>query len=664
MHFAVSAVERVRPRLGLSSSLVLATISVLAALMVVDGWLDIRREQAIFWDDLSQRSHMLADSLQDVLANPLYRDDIAWADDATKLFAGHTGVNYIQVFGADGRLLTDTRVWSYPIGEAGDEYILRALAGQRSTSFLGPEEGLSLATPITVGREVVGVANLNLSTSTLQENINGIIAQQLWQGTILVTIGALFAFLLGQYICRPVKRLALAAKRVGEGEFAPPFATGRTDEIGDLAQALEEMSGKVKERTDQLQRAKDELEEKVAERTAAFQASNVRLLAEIEERERLQDQLLQTQKIESIGRLAGGIAHDFNNMLTPIIGYAQLGKGKLPPGNSLLHDLDEIQKAAERATNLTSQLLAFSRRQNIEPRVINLNHLIVDTGNMLRHLIREDIQLAMLLRSEMKLVKVDPTQVEQVLVNLVINASDAMPNGGNLTIGTSDITLDQDADIEPGNYVMLEVSDNGVGMTDEVRAHVFEPFFTTKEVGQGTGLGLATCYGIVKQAGGHISVCGELGRGTSFKIYFPVADEGIKKLPLSSEPATLPLGEETVLLVEDEEMVRSLATHILREQGYSVLEAANGVEALAVAEEYSGEEIHLLLTDVVMPEMGGRELADRLMTTRPRTKVLYCSGYTEDVFFNVGVLEHETAFLPKPFSPPALALKVRKVLDS
>jgi signal transduction histidine kinase len=391
-------------------------------------------------------------------------------------------------------------------------------------------------------------------------------------------------------------------------------------------------------------------------------------VAMILEKKGLEQQLQQAQKMESVGRLAGGVAHDFNNLLTAMMGYAGLARESIPPDNPASVCVQEIQKAADRAATLTNQLLAFARRQIIEPRVINLNDLILDMGKMLRRLIGEDVELVLRPASEACAVKVDRGQMEQVLVNLAVNARDAMPDGGRLTIETTIVTLDEGyalthPEVSPGQYVMLAVSDNGVGMAEEVKAHLFEPFFTTKEKGKGTGLGLATCYGIVKQSSGHIWVYSEPGQGTTFKIYLPQVDELPGSLPESEEPAALLRGKETVLLVEDEPAVRELAAHVLRAQGYTVLEADNGDAALRQVGEQAGEKIHLLLTDVVMPRMSGKELADRLKVIRPDLKVLFTSGYTDDAIVHHGVLQAEIAFLQKPFSPVTLARKVREVLD-
>ncbi len=387
-----------------------------------------------------------------------------------------------------------------------------------------------------------------------------------------------------------------------------------------------------------------------------------------QERQRLEAQYHQAQKMEAIGRLAGGVAHDFNNLLTAIMGYVGLTLYTLPLDDPVRQDIEGIQQTAERATNLTRQLLAFARKQVTHPTILNLNELILNVDKMLRRFIGEDIELVTLPAPDLGQVKADPGQLEQVLLNLAINARDAMPHGGKLTIETANVTLDDTyashhAEVTAGQYVLLSVSDTGVGMTEEVKAHIFEPFFTTKERDKGTGLGLATCFGIVKQSGGHIWVYSEVGQGTTFKIYLPCLEDTVSPGPEQDKSDDLPRGTETVLLVEDEPSVRELAVRTLRQQGYQVLEAANGDEALRVFQEHAEEAIHLLLTDVVMPRLGGKELADRLKAMHPDIKVLFISGYTNNAIVHHGVLKPGITFLPKPFSPQMLAHKVREVLD-
>ena len=389
---------------------------------------------------------------------------------------------------------------------------------------------------------------------------------------------------------------------------------------------------------------------------------------DITERKRLEEQFLQSQKMEAIGQLAGGIAHDFNNLLTAILGYCQLGMMKVPPEDGINGYLREIHRAAERASHLTRQLLAFSRRQIIEPRLINLNDLILNMDKMLRRLISENIELVALPALDLGLVRIDPGQVEQIVINLAVNARDAMPEGGTLTIETSSVVLDEEyarvnPEVIPGGYCMLAVTDSGIGMTEEIKAHVFEPFFTTKEVGKGSGLGLSTCYGIVAQNNGHITFDSEPTKGTTFRIYLPLLEGPATAMATSDRHDHLPEGTETVLLVEDEPSVRDVASHVLREQGYTVLEAGNGNEALNMVQAHSHGQIHLLLTDVVMPLMGGRELAGQIREIHPETAVLYTSGYTDDAIIRHGVLEADTEFIEKPFTPTDLARKVRELLD-
>jgi PAS domain S-box-containing protein len=381
----------------------------------------------------------------------------------------------------------------------------------------------------------------------------------------------------------------------------------------------------------------------------------------------LEQQLRQAQRMEALGRLAGGVAHDFNNLLTIINGYAQILTRRSSPDDPHQGLFDEILTAGERAATLTRQLLAFSRRQVLEPRVLDLSSVLANTEKMLRRLIGEDVELVTTLKPDLGRVKVDPGQMEQVVMNLAVNARDAMPQGGKFLIETCNVEVDEEyarshSPMMPGKYVMLAVSDTGCGMDLETQAHIFEPFFTTKVQGQGTGLGLATVYGIIKQSGGFIWVYSEPGQGATFKIYFPCVEEA---LPAAESKLRRPTrhtkGKETVLVVEDEKGVRSLVCEVLRSNGYTTLQAEGASEALKIAEKHR-KPIHLLLTDVVMPHIGGKELAQRLSTLHPESKVLYISGYTDDAIIRSGISGGRTPFLQKPFLPDALLLKVRDVL--
>jgi PAS domain S-box-containing protein len=380
-------------------------------------------------------------------------------------------------------------------------------------------------------------------------------------------------------------------------------------------------------------------------------------------------QLRQSQKMEAVGRLAGGVAHDFNNLLTVIRGYSELLLTRLSATDSMRKDMEEIKKAADRASGLTRQLLAFSRRQFIAAKVIDLNALITNMDGMMRPLLGGDVvELCAELDPQVGAIKADPGQVEQVIMNLAVNSRDAMPSGGKLTIETRNVTIGKHArreapEMEPGSYVLLAIRDTGHGMDEETKSHLFEPFFTTKEKGKGTGLGLSTVYGIVKQSGGYIAVESQPGQGTTFRIYFPLVDQEAQGAVGASAPDDSARGRETILLVEDEPSVRGLVHETLRLQGYTVLEARHGIEALLTGARHVGP-IHLLLTDVVMPQMSGPEVAEKLVVVRPGIKVLFMSGYPDHpAFANENGAKRATAFLPKPFTPNILAQKVREVLD-
>ncbi|HYP09278.1 MAG TPA: PAS domain S-box protein [Bryobacteraceae bacterium] len=392
----------------------------------------------------------------------------------------------------------------------------------------------------------------------------------------------------------------------------------------------------------------------------------VEMVADNTERKRLEEQFRQVQKMEAVGRLAGGVAHDFNNLLTVITGYCQMLLERFPEGDQTREDMQQVLKAADRATTLTRQLLAFSRKQIVQPKVIELGALVADMQQMLKRLLGVKIDLALEIDPTAGKVRVDPGQLEQVIVNLVVNARDAMPDGGTLAIRLQNRFLEAESGtrempIKPGTYVVLEVSDTGTGMTDEVRSHLFEPFFTTKEKGRGTGLGLSTSYGIVKQNHGEIEVRSELGHGSTFSIFLPRIDEPPTPEPVGHSGEMPERGAETILVAEDEDGVRHIVTQMLREQGYTVLPASGGAEALQIAQNHTGP-VQLLLSDVMMPRMSGPELAQRLRGLRPDIRVLFVSGYADSEIVREGELEPNTDFLQKPFTREQLANKVREVL--
>ncbi|HUK90174.1 MAG TPA: PAS domain S-box protein, partial [Blastocatellia bacterium] len=397
------------------------------------------------------------------------------------------------------------------------------------------------------------------------------------------------------------------------------------------------------------------------------------MLRDITERKRTEEalrhseeQLRQSQKMEAVGRLAGGIAHDFNNLLTAIIGYSELASLRINPADPISGNLDEIAKAAQRAASLTAQLLAFSRKQMLQPRVLDLSEQVRDIEEMLRRVIGEDIDLITILDSELWRVRVDPNQVQQVIVNLAVNARDAMPEGGTLTIETANIEVDEQYAQDhpgagPGPHVLLAITDTGVGMNKETKEHIFEPFFTTKEMGKGTGLGLSTVYGIIRQSGGNVWVSSEPGKGSSFTIILPAIQSPEHEAERTVLSGSVTQGQETVLVVEDQETVLKLVRDILEHQGYRVLHALRPSDAITICNEYDGP-IHLMITDVIMPQMNGRQLADYVAPTRPDMRVLFMSGYTDNAMVKEGILGPGAAFIQKPFQMSSLLYSVRDVL--
>jgi len=391
---------------------------------------------------------------------------------------------------------------------------------------------------------------------------------------------------------------------------------------------------------------------------------------DITQRKRLEAHLLQSQKMETVGKLSGGIAHEFNSILTAIIGQSELLLGDLPAGSPLAKNATEISKAANRAATLTRQLLAYGRKQILQPEILNLNLVLAGMKSTLRHLLGRGADVCIAPAAGLKAVQADAGQIEQVILNMAMNAADAMPNGGTLTLETANVTLDQEyvsrfpeIEMKAGGYVLLAITDTGTGMSAEVKARVFEPFFTTKGVGEGTGLGLSTCYGIVKQSGGHISVHSELGRGTAFKIYLPQVDPQEKTTIHLLHSPDLPHGTETILLVENDPALREMAAMLLKRLGYTVLRAANGIEALSLKQQHDVGHVDLLFTDVVLPHMSGKELAGRVRALYPHAKMLFASAHTENSIVHQDMLAQGLALLQKPFTPSALAHKVREVLD-
>lgn len=412
---------------------------------------------------------------------------------------------------------------------------------------------------------------------------------------------------------------------------------------------------------------KDKLDADLLERSIRYAVEGYRAQ---EDRIKLESELRQAQKMEAIGHMAGGIAHDFNNVLTAILSYASLARRHVEPEHPVYSKLVGIEESSQKAANLTHQLLAFARRQVVAPRILNLNEVVLNLDKLLRRLINAEIELVTLPSHNLKSVKVDPGQMEQILVNLVVNARDAMPNGGKLTIRTTNEILansytQHHVDLSPGEYVCLSVTDTGTGMSEEVKGRIFDPFFTTKEPGKGTGLGLATCYGIVKQNNGHIDVESELGKGTTFRIYFPCVSSRREQKAQQEKAGKLPKGSETILLVEDEPAVRQIVTELLEQQGYSVITAENGEDALRLLSvSKTPDTIDLMLTDIVMPRLTGTALADQVKSLYPQVKVVFMSGYADESLTKKQVLNGANSFIQKPFTLEVLAKKIRQVLDS
>jgi signal transduction histidine kinase/CheY-like chemotaxis protein len=512
-------------------------------------------------------------------------------------------------------------------------------AGRFERAGLGTRLALSTAVPHTPW-----VVLVELSEHHVLAPAERFLGQIVTIAALVWLAGVLGVWLVMRRITGRLLRLTTAAESISappgsapRGASPPPSPPG--DELARLGSAFSSMAARVEESHRQLESTVEEL------RTA-------------------RDQFAHTQRMEAVGRLAGGVAHDFNNLLTVILGGVEMALHD--PASVSRADLLDIRHASERAAALTAQLLSFSRRQVVAPMLLDLNVIVLDLEKMLARLIGENIRVVTRPSAEPAPVNADRGQLEQVIVNLAVNARDAMPAGGVIIIEVDTTTLSDEytrsrADVRAGDYVLLTVSDTGTGMTDEVKAHLFEPFFTTKDRGKGTGLGLATCYGIIKQCGGHVAAYSELGVGTTMRVYLPVHHD---ELALAAEPeAEAAGGSETILLVEDESGVRQVAARMLGAQGYRVIEAASAEEALEILAA-SGDTIHLMLTDVMLPGLGGRELAERVAGMRAGIKVIFASGYTDDVVLQHQLVARHGAFVQKPFTPRSLGRKVREVLDA
>ncbi len=640
-------------RFSLAQKITLVVGVILLAVAAATAWLVEREMAGALRTEFLAKGRAIAYSLV-VGVDTVFARDASTIQARVYDFRRIPGVAY--VFVADER---QTRVVLHTFGPTFPERLLDAtrlpdplLETVQDLTLPPFGQVMDIAAPIMTDEP--GVIHVGMSYALIKVAVRAVVLRTLALFSVGVVLAVGLAALAARLLVRPVTSLVEAARIIGGGNLAHRVHVKRPEELATLASAMNRMADDLLRSRRELEAYSQTLESRVEERTRELSQA--------------QDQFRQAQKMEAVGRLAGGVAHDFNNLLTAITGYSDLLMRSLPEGDRRRSDLEQIKHAADRAARLTRQLLAFSRRQVLQPRVLDLNIVITDVEKMLRRVIGEDIDLLVIPGSGLGRVKADPGQLDQVILNLAVNARDAMPQGGKLTIETADVELDgahgqQHVAAQPGPYVMLAVSDTGCGMDAETRSHLFEPFFTTKEVGKGTGLGLATVYGIVTQSGGTVSVYSEPGRGTTFKLYLPCVEEAVEWPVPAASPVPLVEGSETILVVEDEEAVRSLARMVLERKGYTVLEACHGVEALRISERHQGP-IALMLTDLIMPELGGRELAGRLAAVRPDTKILYMSGYTDNGIVHQGVLDARTAFLSKPFTPDALARKVREVLDA
>ena len=517
-------------------------------------------------------------------------------------------------------------------------------------------------TPILKDGQKIGELYLGSSLDRVRAEVAASQWNVAFVSLVIFVLGMLGGLIASFMMTAPLKQMVQTVDNLAKGGFKHRAVVSSKDEIGQLAGAFNEMVDSLESAHVELQEMNRTLERRVEDRTKALQE-------EMDQRKEIEEQLLQAQKMEAIGRLSGGVAHDFNNILTAIIGYSDLLLIRASKGKTNWEYVRQIKKAAERAASLTQQLLAFSRKQVLRPRLLDMHSLVCETEKMLRRLIGEDIDLEVISEPNLGHVKADPGQIQQVILNLAVNARDAMPKGGRLSIETAVTQVDQcraaqSPGLNSGDYVTLTVSDNGSGMDGETLLHIFEPFYTTKGPGEGTGLGLATVYGVVKQSGGYITVYSEPGNGSKFRIYLPLVDLPAQLMDSQEVDNLLPVeGSETILLVEDEEPVRTLTRKMLESRGYAVLEASHGREALETSERYR-EPIHLIITDMVMPLMSGTEVAETLLAARPETKVLFISGYSEQAIARQGALASRGEFLPKPFTLQDLSQKVHQVLNT
>jgi signal transduction histidine kinase/CheY-like chemotaxis protein len=645
--------DRSPVRFSLAQKITLVVGAILLAAAVATAWLVEREMARALRAEFLAKGRAIAYSLV-VGVDTIFARDASTIQARVYDFRRIPGVAY--VFVADER---QTRVVLHTFGSTFPAGLLDATRLQDPLletvqDLTLPPFGQVMDVAAPIMADEPGVIHVGMSYALIKGAVRAVVLRTLAFFSVGVLVAVGLAALAARLLVRPVTSLVEAARIIGGGNLTHRVDVRRPEELAMLASAMNRMADDLLKSRRELEVYSQTLESRVEERTRELSQA--------------QDQFRQAQKMEAVGRLAGGVAHDFSNLLTAITCYSDLLMSSLAEGDPRRGDLEQVKHAADRAASLTRQLLAFSRRQVLQPRVLDFNAVVGSVDKMLRRLIGEDIDLVTVPAPALGWVKADPGQLEQILMNLAINARDAMPRGGKLTIETANVELDgayvrQHVAVQPGLYVMLAVSDTGCGMDAEIRSHLFEPFFTTKEVGKGTGLGLATVYGIVTQSGGTVSVYSEPGRGTTFKIYLPRVEDAVGRPVPAASPATPVEGSETILVVEDEEAVRLLTCEVLKRNGYTVLEARHGDEALAVSDRHEGR-IAPMLTDMVMPGKKGPDVARQLAAVRRDMKVLYMSGYADNGIVHQGALEPGLAFLAKPFTPSALARKVREVLDA
>jgi len=638
-------------RMGIAFKINMILLAVILCLGCVVGTLFVVTQQRLLSEDLDRRIQLFGGYLCENLEYAVSSGNLAAVDQQLMVAPLDEEIAYVMVKSKDGEILAAR--WINQTAGNISEYSFPLHDEKRPNEHMATVPfGLSHANATnaaTAGQLAIGA---DLTILDAKEK------KLYWGTAAIVTSTMIFALFVGLLFVRLLLQKSLVPifegiHRIGEGELDYRFDASNNDEIGEVGKKFNEMAGRLSETLV----SKRKLESTVEERTSALNSA-------LEERLRLTAQLTQAQKMESIGRLAGGVAHDFNNILCIIIGHAEMSMLNLPRNNPLWESFNEIVKAAQRSSQITRQLLAFSRKQVIEPKAVNLNGLILDSQKNLGRLIGEDVKLIVNPGESLWDVLIDPSQVDQIMMNLLVNARDSMSGGGSVSIATSNICVDEEfslhhLDAKSGDYVKLTVADTGCGMDGETREHIFEPFFTTKEAGKGTGLGLSTVYGIVTQNRGFINCYSEPGKGTVFTIYLPRQVDGGAIEEKSVQGPSF-AGTGTVLLVEDDETLLKSTGSMLKKMGYKLIQASSPQKAISQSEEAC--PVDLIITDVVMPGMNGKEMVEKIKSVRPGVKILFMSGYPADIITNHGVIEGGTHFISKPFNMEQLNKKIEQVL--